>query len=68
MVQNRSMKAQIALVSLVTFAAGISCSVAQVAPASLSLTNRLRLYAHYDGKLRTSFQSHQGVVGLEVRW
>jgi len=38
------------------------------AAASLSLTNRLRLYAHYDGKLRASFQSHQGVVGLEVRW
>src|SRR4051812_11234801 len=38
------------------------------AAASLSLTNRLRLYAHYDGKLRTSFQSHQGVLGLEVRW
>ena len=38
------------------------------AAASLSLTNSLRLYARYDGKLRASFQSHQGVAGLEVRW
>lgn len=38
------------------------------AAASLSLTNQFRLYARYDGRLRSSFQSHQGVAGLEVRW
>jgi len=38
------------------------------AAASLSLTNRFRLYARYDAKLRSSFQSHQGVAGLEVKW
>jgi outer membrane autotransporter protein len=38
------------------------------AAASLSLTNRLRIYARYDGKLRSSFQSHQGLAGLEVKW
>lgn len=38
------------------------------AAASLSLTNTLRLYARYDGKIRASFQSHQGLAGLELRW
>ncbi len=38
------------------------------AAASLSLTNKLRLYARYDGKFREQFISHQGIAGLEVRW
>jgi len=38
------------------------------AAASLSLTNNFRLYAHYDGKFRAQYQSHQGIVGLEVKW
>lgn len=38
------------------------------AAASLSLTNRFRLYARYDGKFREQFVSHQGVAGVEVRW
>lgn len=38
------------------------------AAASLSLTNNFRLYAHYDGKFRAAYQSHQGTVGLEARW
>jgi len=38
------------------------------AAASLSLTNRLRLYARYDGRFREAFVSHQGTMGLEVRW
>lgn len=36
--------------------------------ASLSLTNKVRVYGHYDGKFRQNFTSHQGVVGLEVKW
>ena len=38
------------------------------AAASLSLANNFRLYAHYDGKFRALHQSHQGTVGLEVKW
>jgi outer membrane autotransporter protein len=38
------------------------------AAASLSLSNQFRLYARYDGKFRSSFTSHQGVAGLEVKW
>ncbi|HKS18469.1 MAG TPA: autotransporter outer membrane beta-barrel domain-containing protein [Bradyrhizobium sp.] len=38
------------------------------AAASLSLASNFRLYAHYDGKFRAAYQSHQGTVGLEVRW
>jgi uncharacterized protein with beta-barrel porin domain len=38
------------------------------AAASLSLSNNFRLYAHYDGKFRAQYQSHQGTVGLEIRW
>jgi len=38
------------------------------AAASLSLTNKVRVYAHYDGKFRQNFTSLQGVVGLEVKW
>jgi uncharacterized protein with beta-barrel porin domain len=38
------------------------------AAASFSLSNNFRLYAHYDGKFRAQYQSHQGTVGLEVKW
>ena len=38
------------------------------AAASLSLTNKFRLYARYDGKFREQFVSHQGIAGVEVRW
>ena len=38
------------------------------ASASLSLSNTLRVYANYDGKFRAAMQSHQGTVGLEVKW
>ena len=38
------------------------------AAASLSLSNNFRLYAHYDGKFRAHYESHQGTVGLEVKW
>ena len=36
--------------------------------ASLSLTNTARLYANYDAKFRNAMQSHQGTVGVELRW
>src|SRR5437868_4301050 len=38
------------------------------AAASFSLSNNFRLYAHYDGKFRAAYQSHQGTVGLELKW
>ena len=38
------------------------------ASASLSLSNTIRLYANYDGKFRAAMQSHQGTLGLEVKW
>jgi uncharacterized protein with beta-barrel porin domain len=38
------------------------------ASASLSLSNTARLYLNYDGKFRAALQSHQGTVGLELRW
>jgi uncharacterized protein with beta-barrel porin domain len=38
------------------------------ASASLSLSNSFRLYAHYDGKFRAAYQSHQGTVGVELKW
>jgi uncharacterized protein with beta-barrel porin domain len=38
------------------------------AAASLSLSSSFRLYAHYDGKFRAAYQSHQGTVGLELKW
>jgi uncharacterized protein with beta-barrel porin domain len=38
------------------------------AAASLSLTNTVRVYLNYDGKFRSTLQSHQGTVGLEVKW
>ena len=38
------------------------------ASASLSLSNTARLYANYDAKLRAAMQSHQGTLGLELKW
>jgi hypothetical protein len=38
------------------------------ASASLSLTNAARLYVNYDAKLRNLMQSHQGTVGVELKW
>jgi uncharacterized protein with beta-barrel porin domain len=38
------------------------------ASVSLSLTNTARLYLNYDGKFRSALQSHQGTLGLELRW
>jgi len=38
------------------------------ASASLILSNIARLYLNYDGKFRAALQSHQGTVGLELRW
>ena len=38
------------------------------ASASLSLTNTARIYVNYDGKFRAALQSHQGTVGLELKW
>ncbi len=38
------------------------------AAASLSLTGTLRIYANYDGKFRSYSQSHQGTVGIEVKF
>ena len=36
--------------------------------ASLSLSNTARLYINYDGKYRAAMQSHQGTVGVELKW
>jgi uncharacterized protein with beta-barrel porin domain len=36
--------------------------------ASLSLTNTARLYVNYDAKFRAAMQSHQGTLGLELKW
>jgi uncharacterized protein with beta-barrel porin domain len=38
------------------------------ASASLSLNDTVRLYANYDGKFRAINQSHQGTLGVEVKW
>ncbi len=38
------------------------------ASASLSLNNMVRLYLNYDGKFRATTQSHQGTVGVELKW
>jgi uncharacterized protein with beta-barrel porin domain len=38
------------------------------ASASLFLSNNSRLYANYDGKFRAALQSHQGTVGVELKW
>ncbi len=35
---------------------------------SWMLTSTARLYANYDGKYRSSFNSHQGTLGFEVKW
>ena len=36
--------------------------------ASLNLSNTARLYVNYDGKFRAAMQSHQGTVGVELKW
>jgi uncharacterized protein with beta-barrel porin domain len=38
------------------------------ASASLSLSNTARLYLNYDAKFRTALQSHQGTLGLELKF
>jgi uncharacterized protein with beta-barrel porin domain len=38
------------------------------AAASLSLTDKTRLYLNYDGKFRAAMQSHQGTLGVEYKW
>jgi len=38
------------------------------ASASLSLSNTARLYLNYDAKFRAALQSHQGTLGVELRW
>jgi uncharacterized protein with beta-barrel porin domain len=38
------------------------------ASASLSLSNTARIYLDYDGKFRAATQSHQGTLGVEVKW
>ena len=36
--------------------------------ASLSLSNTARLYLNYDGKFRSNLTSHQGTLGLEMKF
>lgn len=38
------------------------------ASASLRLSKNARLYAIYDGRFRSNFESHGGTLGLELRW
>lgn len=38
------------------------------ASLSVGLTEAIRLYLSYDGKFRDGFESHQGLLGLEVKW
>ena len=38
------------------------------ASASLSLSNTARLYVNYDAKYRAALRSHQGTLGLELKW
>jgi uncharacterized protein with beta-barrel porin domain len=38
------------------------------ASASLNLSNTARLYINYDGKFRSALQSHQGTLGVELKW
>lgn len=38
------------------------------AGVSWMLTSAARLYANYDGKYRSSYNSHQGTLGFEVKW
>ncbi|HEY0219856.1 MAG TPA: autotransporter outer membrane beta-barrel domain-containing protein [Afipia sp.] len=35
---------------------------------SWMMTDKMRLYANYDGKYRSSFNSHQGTLGFELKW
>lgn len=38
------------------------------AAASWIVSNTVRLYANYDGKFRSGFESHQGTLGVELKW
>jgi uncharacterized protein with beta-barrel porin domain len=38
------------------------------ASASLNLSSTARLYVNYDGKFRVAMQSHQGTLGVELKW
>lgn len=38
------------------------------ASASYIFNNSARLYANYDGKFRDGFTSHQGTLGVELKW
>ncbi len=38
------------------------------ASASLSITNTARLYLNYDGRFRSNLTSHQGTLGLEMKF
>jgi uncharacterized protein with beta-barrel porin domain len=38
------------------------------ASASLSLSNTARLYVNYDAKYRAAMRSHQGTLGVEIKW
>ncbi|OQW54036.1 MAG: autotransporter protein [Proteobacteria bacterium SG_bin9] len=38
------------------------------ASLSVGLTNAIRMYLSYDGKFRNGFESHQGLLGFEVKW
>lgn len=38
------------------------------AAVSYILSNTARLYANYDGKFRDGFTSHQGTLGVELKW
>jgi uncharacterized protein with beta-barrel porin domain len=38
------------------------------ASASLSLSSTARLYINYDGKFRAATQSHQGTLGVELKF
>lgn len=38
------------------------------ASVSYILSNTARLYANYDGKFRDGFTSHQGTLGVELKW
>jgi len=38
------------------------------AAASWILSNTARLYANYDGRFRDGYQSHQGTLGVELKW
>lgn len=44
------------------------CGADAGASASLNLSNTARLYVNYDGKFRAAMQSHQGTLGVELKW